>query len=349
MLAGTAVAVMFLYSDYSALALIGAQVLWLWLERREHETSLYPWLAAALVVGIAFLPLVPNLLLKAAGGGTLADLAGDPRGYILRIVYPAFSYTFGETILPWHVTVLIASALLALAYIALARASQIRRLTAFLLWQLLACLGFNVLVFSTVAADLPFVTIASRSMFVLPVYLLLLASAVACLPTFWRSMATVGLLLANFAALFNLFAGVEYHNPIFAVPVREVAAAVAQGSRPGDVVISDYDTSFFYYWDQSAPRGVEHYLTEPEELPQAEDAVASGAHPHVWLLVYGRDRSRDIDHTPTFEALLAPRYTLVAERGYAPVDDLYRLVKSKLIGREAYAYKLLVREYERKP
>ena len=106
------------------------------------------------------------------------------------------------------------------------------------------------------------------------------------------------------------------------------------------MVISDYDTSFFYYWDQNAPSGVEHYLTEPEGLPQAEDAVASGAHPHVWLLVYGRDRSRDIDHTPTFEALLAHRYTLVAERGYAPVDDLYRLVKSKLIGREAYAYKL---------
>src|SRR5438874_2035584 len=133
-----AVALSFLYSDYSALAFIGAQLVWLGLERRRYGSSLYPWVAAVLVLGLGFLPLLPNLVGQAGSSGTLADLAGDPRGLILRVVYPAFSYTFGETILPWHVTVLIASPLLALAYIAAARASRIRRLATFLLWQLIA-------------------------------------------------------------------------------------------------------------------------------------------------------------------------------------------------------------------
>jgi hypothetical protein len=69
----------------------------------------------------------------------------------------------------------------------------------------------------------------------------------------------------------------------------------------------------------------------------------------VWLLTFGRDRSRESDHTAELEALLAPRYQFVTERDYAPVDAIYRALKTKLLGRDAYGSKLVVRLYALKP
>ncbi len=339
------VALLLIYSDYSALALIGAQVIWLWSQQR----ALREWRVVLIALALAYIPLLASLLEQVGRAKQEADLSRDAIGVALKIGYPFYSFTFGETILPWHVAVVAAVPFVAIAFWFALRVLRGQPLARFALWHMLLPLAFNVLVLTAIATDLAFLTIASRTLFVLPLFLIWLASGIMVLPMRWRTLTTALLVGANLFALVNLFVAQQYHNPIYAVPMRAVADTIQRESQAGDIVVSDLDTVFYYYWYQQPHAGVTHYLSDDVELSKAKAGIADAYPLRVWLLVFGRDRSRENGHTLELEPLLAPHYTLASERDFAPVDALYRAVKTKLIGREAYAYKLVVRLYERKP
>jgi hypothetical protein len=143
--------------------------------------------------------------------------------------------------------------------------------------------------------------------------------------------------------IYNYFAALEYHNPIYAVPMREVVQQIVAESRPGDVVISDPDTGFAFYYARG-PQPIP-YLSDTEYA----DAVAflqQHQPSRVWLLTFGRDRSRA--QTPIeLNNWLRERYTLAEELGYAEQDPMYQQIKSTLLKRPVYRYKLLVQLYTR--
>lgn len=340
-------ALLLIYADYSALALIGAQTFWLWLQRDRQRALLRRWAVLLVILALAYLPLVSNLLEQLGRAKQDADLSRDAIGLALRFVYPFFSFTFGETILPWHLAVLAAAPFVARALAHAIRKIRVRPLIAFALLMVMLPLLFNLFIFALVATDLTFVTMASRTLFALPFCLLVLAAGISELRARGRAISIGLLVVANLAALVNLLNGIEYHNPIFAVPLRAVSETIQRESRPGDIVISDTDIGLQYYWRQQ-PTDAQLFLAEGATLSAARALVQSGRAPRVWLLAFGRDRSRSNDHAEELMTLLAPHYTLREERDYAPVDPLYRAIKERLVGREAYAYKLRLRLYQRR-
>src|SRR5205085_1818114 len=165
-----------------------------------------------------------------------------------RFAYPAFSFSFGETIFPWQPVALLAMPFVGLAVIIALCSSRTRHLLFFCGLIILLPLGFNALIFTVVASDLTFLTAASRTLYVLPAYLSLLTASLALLPMRWRAIAFGIWSAANLLALFNLLTGQQAHNPIFVVPLREVVQSVRADARPGDSLFADLDIGVHLYW-----------------------------------------------------------------------------------------------------
>ncbi len=66
----------------------------------------------------------------------------------------------------------------------------------------------------------------------------------------------------------------------------------------------------------------------------------------VWLLTFGRDRTRDVVPQELIN-WLQQNYRLTLEQGYVKQDPVYRQVKEHLLHRPAYEYKLTVQMYMR--
>ncbi len=192
--------------------------------------------------------------------------------------------------------------------------------------------------------NLPFITLPNHIFFVLPFFSLLLAAGVlAPQRRAWSVLILALLLVPRALGTYNYFAVQEYHNPIYAVPMREVVREIVGESQAGDVVLSDSDTGFaFYYMRGPQPLA---YLSDTE-FNAARTFLEQHQPQRVWLLTFGRDRSREQAPNELI-GWLQQRYTLVHEQGYAEQDPSYQRIKATLLNRQVYRYKLLVQLYQR--
>jgi hypothetical protein len=283
------------------------------------------------------------IVMQVERGQIGADLSGGLLGYGVKLGYPFYSFGLGETLFPWT-WLALAGLLLVLALWVLGAIFWLKRAEGLTLALLLSLpLGFTILILSSVATDITFLNVPSRTFFALPYYMLILAGG------WWqvrsphiRLLLLIALAVVWGHGLINLHTGREYHNPIYAVPTREVVAWIRAEARPGDVVLSDPDTGFDYYYERG-PQPVPGLSTSDTK---AALAYLEERHPsRVWLLTFGRDRTRESEPVDLMR-WLAERYRVGMEQGYVEQDPTYRRVKERLLHRPAYQYKLVVRRYE---
>ena len=232
-----------------------------------------------------------------------------------------------------------------LAVVVVLRSSRMRRLLFFCGLVILVPLSFNAFIFTVVATDLTFLTAASRTLFVLPAYLILLSASLATLPVRWRAISFGIWGAANLFALFNLLTGQQFHNPIFVVPLREVVQSVRADARPGDGLFADLDIGVHLYWQSQPVSGTQFILSD--DWPAPEAALTAAPPARVWLFIFGRDRTIVSDHTDAIRAWLVKSYQLLSAREYANVDPTYKALKDRLLVRDTYRAKLTVELYER--
>jgi uncharacterized membrane protein len=342
-----------LYTDYFApLFLVAAQNLLLLAEWSWRRARLF--LAAQALAVVAFLPWLAILRQQAGPLQTAveSELSGlSAAGLILKLIYLFFSFSMGETLFPWR-PIAVVGLSAAIAAFGLGcwgwwqRPVQGFRLSALAIigaFVFLPALGATLLT-SLLFPTLPFITLPNHIFFVLPFFCLMLAAGVlAPRRPAWSALLLALLLVPRMFGIYNYYTALEYHNPIYAVPMREVVQQIVAESRPGDVVISDSDTGFAFYYARG-PQSMPY-------LPNTEfDAALAFLQQHrpyrIWLLTFGRDRSRA--YIPTeLNDWLRGHYMLVQELGYAEQDPMYQRIKSTLLNRSVYRYKLLVQLYAR--
>jgi hypothetical protein len=315
----------------------------------------------SLAAGAAFLPWLPvwraqTALLSAAAP---ADLAFSPLGVALKLGFPFLSFTAGETTFPWEPPALLSYAALSFLFLRGLCGLRPPRTGAppgqwaalVLIWIALPVLA-TAAVLTLVTPTIPFITVGYRLLFVFPFVVLPMAAGLQRLPRgAWQTGLLAALVGAQGYGVYNYFAGRNFLNPIYAVPTETVVADVVARSRPGDLILSDVDTGFsFYYLQQPQPAVTHAYLTDPgtarllEQMAAEVRAGRTPAHPRVFVLTYGRDRTRR-DPPAALTALVAPPAQLLWEQGYVPQDETYRQVKERLLGRSDYRYKLLAQLY----
>jgi hypothetical protein len=199
-----------------------------------------------------------------------------------------------------------------------------------------------------VADDITFLNMPSRAPDIAPAFSLLIALGALRLRSGWWRAAGLGLIGAAFVlGLSNYYQGREFHNPIYAVRVREAAARVRELSHIGDLVLAEDDTVFGYYYQMDP--GPAAYLDAKLDGVPSQTLVAERNPDHLWLVVYGRDHSPGALNAAEFVTWLAAHYRPLAQNGYGGTSPQYRAFKELLLRRPAYVYKLTVTVYERMP
>ena len=346
-----------LYTDYALMAILVAQnvfVAYLWL--RKPRAALTPggftpprlaaWCAGQATLLLAFTPWLAVLVAQSRQVTQAADFAHGLSGYLIKLIYPILSLSTGETIFPWNPAAI--GAMIGVACLFVAGIATIGRknrdVLVFTLTFLIIPFLFTAFLLSSVAPDITFINMVSRTLFVLPFFALVLAAGLHSFPaTAWKAL-TIGLLALGWGTgLFNYYTGRDFHNPIYVTPMREMAQAVAARALPGDVIVSDLDSGFGYYYGRT--NAITPLFSSLKERDAARQAITAQRSPRVWLVALGRDRTRIDAPAEQFASWLSDGYRLAETTGYAPEDARYRQLKETLLKRVDYQYKASVRLY----
>jgi uncharacterized membrane protein YhaH (DUF805 family) len=331
-----------LYCDYPAFGVVAAQnVLALWWWRSQPEHPRWKWIGVQ--AGLAFLVLLwfPVVLLQGTRDFGPADLTYSLSGIVLKIVYPFYAWLVGENIFPWTPWAIGGAVIGGL--LALNGAIDLWRRHRLGGWLIAFSLPFilSQVLLNRVATDSPFVNAPARSMACAALLLVLVGSGLRALKSRWLlSLALIGLLVPHAFSLINYYRGTDFINSIYNTPAREAAATIAARAQPGDVVVTEGDSIVAFYLP--AVLQTSHFF--PQQ--QAEILSYLTTHPSatVWLATLGRDRTRN-DVAARLSEILLRSHRLCATTGFAEQDPIYRELKSRLIGREAYQYRLTVQEF----
>jgi hypothetical protein len=209
----------------------------------------------------------------------------------------------------------------------------------------LISIAFISLVTTFVAVGTPFLNVPVRGLFALPFYLLIAASGLANIKSRRAQTGLIGALLIVWGiGTANYFTGQQALNPIYLTPSKESAAFVRRAAAPDDLVISDYDSVFGYYFLQGGSTPPQINTTEVEAI---RSALTTSSPPRVWLITIGRDQTQRYSTADAVRQRLAQRYRLTQTFNYLPIDPTYLQAKELLLRRASYDHRLTVELYER--
>ena len=133
----------------------------------------------------------------------------------------------------------------------------------------------------------------------------------------------------------------DYINTVYNTPAREVAQAIAVSAHTGDAVITESDSMVDLYLPTEL-RSTSFYADQDQQI---KDYLAAHPQAAVWQVIMGRDRTRN-ETSATLADWLTAHYTPAGSNGFAEQSATYRALKSRLIGRTAYQYRLVLDHYQ---
>lgn len=347
-----------LYTDYLAPFFLTLALNLVLLLFGREQRRLAAFLLAQVAAALLYLPWLAIMMAQASilHGGVKADLGNNLFGMLIALAYWPFSVGIGETIFPWHLAAILGS--LALFVMLLAgirvclrnpqRPDAGRAGIALVLTLLLSLLG-SVWLTNRVFDSVSFIAFPNHTLFLAPLFMVLLAVGAASLPRNMSILLLVLLLLARTVGISNYFLVTDFHNPIYAVPTREIVADLLIAGRANDVVLTTSDIGVNYYYQRLAANQPQSALIAIpiENFEQAIDQLVAQKPARVWLFEFGRDRTAaGSTEAKMAEWLRTNGYSLMHEQGYAEQDYVYRQIKEALFNRPAYQYKLTVQQYE---
>ena len=334
-----------LYADYPAYGVVIAQnvlaVVWWRQPAAAPDHPRRKWIGVQLALAAFAAMWLPAVLSQGTRDFGTADLSTSLAGGLLRIAYPIYAWSIGETVFPWSPLAILGSAL---AGVLLLRGfACLSRRDARLFWIVAFGVPFAIsqILLATVATDSPFVNAPARSMACAALLSVALGAGLASIRS--RRLlgsALIGLSAVHGAALLNYYRGVDFVNPIYNTPARSVADAIAAQAAPGDVVVSESDALVDYY----LPKTLRADSFYPEQSTDLRAYLSAHPNKDVWMVVMGRDRTRT-DVSARLGDWLLTQFQACGVTGFGEQDETYRRIKAWLIGRDAYQYRLALFHY----
>ncbi|MBN1423354.1 glycosyltransferase family 39 protein [Candidatus Fermentibacteria bacterium] len=322
------------YTNYLTLAAaFVTQMVWV---VAYHRRCVLRWAAATMLAAVFLAPLAALVLHQTRGmilWGERASFFGDWRTAVWGACYPLYVLAASETILPWHwwfsVPLLASSWFLVLR----ARRPPLLQVT------LASGVVVSLLVVSLVARSLPLAYLPSRLLFLAPVWAVLLAAGAQRVGK-WGVVALAGVALGYAGGIVNLVRGVDFHNPAYVVPWRQVVQLIRDDTEPDKLVVTTEEYPLLHYG-----QGLRFQLVRPGERTTEE--LAGKAAAVVWLVQ--RDRADQQRHDITFdaEAWLREHYDTGPEHEFVRLASLERQVRRLVLRREPSEAALTVTRFTR--
>jgi mannosyltransferase len=336
-LAGTGL----LYTLYmGATVLLAVNIWWFiqWNRGNHKSTRLLAWALAQGLILILYAPWISTLITTMQQNlpSTLGGVSWL-MGTILRVGYLGYTFGVGEFLSPlnpisWLGMVLVAGLILF---------AFMKGKTDFWLPAIsLVVTGIISVGFSLIAVypQSAWQNLSSRTYFVYPFFLMLLAYGIIQIKGNWKWGLLIILLMIYGVGIHNYFTDREAIKPILIVPWRTIMTDIQKKSNPDAVVIcSDNDFACSYYL---ARYGFEPYSTGDWERISSKNPT------EIWWIQSNLSNSGNLpDMNTKTLVILQNQYQETAVLNYAPQDSGISMIKTKYLGYQPYQYRVVVSRF----
>jgi len=303
------------------------------------------WVVLHSIVGLLYLPWIYVAIRQAdivINRLATADISAGLFASAIKLAYGIYSFSVGETLFPWRGLAIAGGAAIVVSLlfpiIVAVRRPLLPRVSWAIVYSVFGLVSTGVLL-SSLIQGVPFVAYANHVLFLLPFFSVWIAAGLLSVRSHGLRFVLLALILAmRQQGIAHYYAGTEFHNPIYTVPIREIVGQLAVESSAADLVVAAPDIGVHYY-SRMTPKWLPTLMDPFSE--SVSDWIVQHHPQRIWLFEFGRDRTRDLSLV-NLRTFVAARCSLISEEGYSEQTLLYRRVKSLLFGREAYQYKLTV-------
>ncbi|MBU0518885.1 glycosyltransferase family 39 protein [bacterium] len=359
-----------IYEDYLGWTILLVLYLYLLVNFSTIRPQITKWLLAALVMLILFSPWIPVLTSQLGKESSpypehvervekdtprVAQrgfgLAGFASSLVIKIGYLGYVFTVGETTYFWNWAVVlpIIFVYLILVWRAIAlirkRGEKDHRFLFFVFfvsWLILLILSEIYSVFSTRAFQLP-----SKIMFLLPLFLLLIANGWSMIKSAPLRIALLVVLMAgNAYGVSNYFRGEQFLNPKFLVSWEQIQADIEEEADPQDLILTDEEALVHYLHTTHSPIEEFGLVGALEKVDSV--LVDRGPH-HVYLVIRYRGDEVIVMEGMKVNLQLSARYQMVDTWHYLPLDPEAAPYWKRFLGRDPKPYMVEVFIYKVEP
>lgn len=339
-----AVTILLFYTDYPSSAyliiLSGGLLIYFVLAEKKASTIIFRWIGIIAVSVLAYLPWLTKMLATSGAMFTKhvdVDRNLGATALVLKLIFPLYSFIFGETLFPWHYPLIalgllafIASLIIAVCY---CRENNNNGLpiTAGLVGGTVI---INALLLSYFAKTHSFIYYPRTIIFAVYLLLMLVACGIVAGGKRVGAVLLVALLLVNGYSLLNVSRLQEYFNPFYLIPWKTVAGDIMRQARTTDRIFSD-DPSLKYY------------LRSAEDTAGLTEIMNKDKVERFWLVLSGKDSREEQLFQERILRITEERYRPTTRLKYLPLDRRFVSLKAKLQKRQSYLYKLTVTLYSK--
>ena len=327
-----AVILYIVYASFSVL--LACNLWWLWIKlKKRTRSATVQWLIAQGVIILLHLPwlILMNPLLKTYAGGIqyYPGLIGD---VLLRGLYLGFTFAVGETLSPLNPLTWVALGIVIILSVAAIRYGK----KAPDLWMMLVFLFTisiaNLMISLNATVSQTWQNLPYRTLYAFPYLAIWLTAGFMALkkPAYLLSIILVGVYSVG---IYNYFTGKQFIQPIYTVPWREIFSSITAVSTPDTLVICSHGDFACPYYTQRYGFGSH----------TAEDWVnlSGQTYSQVWWIQSNLGASLQIyvNETEIFQEI-RNRYKDSIEYHFAPQDPTIRWIKTTLLNRDDYEYRV---------
>jgi len=303
-----------------------------------RKSGMKPCIIGQAISIILLLPWLPVVLAQISAKGGLAPFGNEfpltPMGFVARVIWPLYDFSFGENIPPWDWLLSILPLLAVIGAIVwfVAKSKRHGEFSALILWILIPA---AILTGKFLPVGIEF--LPPRETFILPFWLMIIAAGISKMPRRLMPIPIVILVTVSVAGNIRYFQGRDTFHSTYIIPWREIASEAVHMAEPDGVIISDDESIKFYLPDDAR-------IFFLSVLGDARDITMQ--HVPVVLVANPRDITPGGRLAPFLSALEKAGYMESAHREFLREDEKSRSVKQKLLRREVSRVKKEVRLYK---
>ncbi len=305
--------VLILYTSYPGIILFAVENIYFLIKWKTVERiNIYTWLLMQAVVLILYIPWIYVLLFQHIE----TNFIFRPIDFFLKLGYPLYSYSTGETILPWEFFISVPS--LVIFYYLFFRG--MRRYNKYVFYLFILPLFIGAAVLSTLFSDVHFPFSSSRVIFLAPVAYTLVAVGVKQIK-YGRLLLSL-LLCFNIYGLYNYYTARNFHNPAYIVPWKEIVGKIEKDASSNSVVVTP-----------EIP--LEHYGRFRLRISSGKNTSSIIDDPfigEIWLVIrYRGSYNIVVEYEKKLNIILESGFVVDKEYGFLKQDRIGHILKEKFL------------------
>jgi hypothetical protein len=335
--------VLLLYTDYQASVVAAFHFVYVIEKQRRLWAKLIMIDFVAVFLFSPWIVVTLNQIQSLFGWSWAADLNSSPYAIPLKVAYSLYAFVLGETTYPFELLALCVALVLVVTLIAIHSSIWQALADTFVRYSVglvITGIVFTSVLTTFISTHTSFIYTPSRTLFGLT-FLFFVFGAVYSQtnkPVF-KFLLIGAFLVANVYGISNWIMNRHFLVPSYAAPWKEMLADM-KGSN--GIILIDESAAFKYY--RTALPGTYPTLCIADSVPDLY--VFKNQPLYVFLIVMGRESTEPEELKKEVVEHIQTKGIKLYEKKFLLLDENFRLMKAKIIGRDNYDAKFTLLKFE---